>query len=77
MITSAKVSLLSLPGRAEIEGQVKAYLEAFTDPRDPLEAGNQDAKKLYTTLIGPAEKLIPKNGRVVILPDGSRPSADC
>jgi hypothetical protein len=45
--------------------------QPFTDPRDPLEAGNPDGKKLYATLLQPVEKLIPANSRVVILPDGS------
>lgn len=70
-ITPANVSLFPLPGSAEIDLTVKEYLGSFTDPRDPLEAGNQDGKKLYTTLIQPAEKLIPKNSRVIVLPDGS------
>ncbi len=70
-ITPAKVSLFPLPGSAEVGSTVKAYLGSFTDPRDPLEAGNQDGKKLYATLIQPAEKLIPKNSRVIVLPDGN------
>lgn len=70
VITGKGISLFPLPGRAEIDAAVKAYLESFTDPRDPLETGNADAKKLYTTLILPAEKLIPKNSRVMVLPDG-------
>ncbi len=71
VITPASVSLLPLPGSAEIDSTVKAYLASFTGPRDPLEAGNADGKKLYTTLIQPAEKLIPNNSRVIVLPDGS------
>jgi hypothetical protein len=69
VITPAKVSLLPLPGRAEIDSRVMSYLGAFPGPRDPLEAGNADGKKLYETLIEPAEKLIPKNSRVIVLPD--------
>jgi len=69
VITPEKVTLLPLPGRAEIDAAVVSYLEAFPEPRDPLEAGNADGKKLYETLIAPAEKLIPKDSRVVILPD--------
>ena len=69
VITPAKVSLFPLPGRAEIDSRVTSYLEAFPDPRDPLEAGNADGKKLYETLIEPVERLIPKNSRVIILPD--------
>jgi len=69
VITATGVSLFPLPSRAEIDATAKSYLDSFTDPRDPLETGNPDAKKLYTTLIQPAEKLIPKNSRVIILPD--------
>jgi CHAT domain-containing protein len=71
VITPTRISLFPLPGRAEIEATVKSYLESFTDPRDPLEAGNEDGKKLYATLIQPAENLIPRNSRVVVLPDGN------
>jgi CHAT domain-containing protein/tetratricopeptide (TPR) repeat protein len=70
VITPAKVFLLPLPRRAEIDSGVKSYLGAFPDPRDPLETSNVDGKKLYETLIEPAEKLIPRNSRVIILPDG-------
>ena len=69
VITPEKVTLLPLPGRAEIDSAVVSYLEAFPEPRDPAEAGNADGRKLYETLIAPAEKLIPKDSRVVILPD--------
>jgi CHAT domain-containing protein/tetratricopeptide (TPR) repeat protein len=71
VITPTRISLFQLPRRAEIDGAEKSYIESFTDPRDPLETGNADAKKLYTTLIQPTEKLIPKNSRVVVLPDGN------
>jgi CHAT domain-containing protein len=71
VITPARISLFPLAGKAELDATVKSYLESFTGPRDPLEAGNADGKKLYTTLIQPAEKVIPKNGRVIVLPDGN------
>ncbi len=70
VITPTKVSLLPLPGRSEIDALVKSYLDVFPEPRDPLETSNADGKKLYEILIEPAEKLIPKNSRVIILPDG-------
>jgi len=70
-ITPESVVLADLPPSAEIEGAVKSYRLSFLDPRDPLESGNTDAKKLYAALLQPAEKFIPKNSRVVILPDGS------
>jgi CHAT domain-containing protein/Tfp pilus assembly protein PilF len=71
IITPAKISVVTLPASAEIDATVKAYRQSFLDPRDPLEAQNADGKKLYATLIEPAEKLIPKNSRVIVLPDGS------
>lgn len=71
VITPLKKSLFPLPPSAELDQHVKSYRDSFTEPRDPLEAGNNDGKKLYATLVQPAESLIPKNGRVIILPDGS------
>jgi hypothetical protein len=70
-ITPAKTTLITLPASAEIDAAVKSYRQAFLDPRDPIDAGNADGKKLYSVLIEPAEKLIPRNSRVVVLPDGS------
>lgn len=71
VISPTKTALFLLPASSEIDTTAKAYRESFLDPRDPLESGNADGKKLYDTLIRPAEKLIPKNSRVIILPDGS------
>lgn len=71
VITPSGVSLFPLPGSAEIDSAVKSYRESFTGPLDPLEAGNENGRKLYAILIQPVEKLIPKNSRVIVLPDGS------
>jgi len=70
-ITPTETFLIPLPASPEIDSALKAYRDSFTGPRDPLEAGNADGKKLYSTLIQPVEKIIPKNSRVVILPDGT------
>lgn len=69
-ISPTNVALFPLPGRAEIDAALRSYLVSFTGPRDPLETGNAAGKKLYEMLIEPAEKLIPKNSRVILLPDG-------
>ena len=71
VITPTSTSLRPLPPSQEIDALVKSYRDAFTDPRDPLEAGNPDGKRLYETLVQPAGKSIPKNSRVIVLPDGS------
>jgi len=71
VITPLQTSHVPLPPSAEIETSVKSYRQALLDPRDPLDAGNAEGKKLYETLVRPAEKFIPKDSRVVIFPDGS------
>lgn len=70
-ITPTGISLFPLPRRAEIDSVVRSYRDSFTGPRDPLEAGNENGRKLYSALIQPAENLIPKNSRVIVLADGS------
>jgi CHAT domain-containing protein len=71
VITSTKASMITLPASGDIASMVKSYRQSFLEPRDPVEVGNTDGRKLYSLLVEPAEKLIPKNSRVVILPDGS------
>jgi CHAT domain-containing protein len=71
VVTPTKVSLLPVPARPEIDAAISAYRESFLDLRDPLESGNVYGRKLFDVLIRPAEKLIPHDSRVVILPDGS------
>ena len=67
----AKNHFLSLPPQTEIDPLVKSYRERILDGDNPLEAANSPAAKLYSVLIAPAEKLIPHNSRVIVLPDGS------
>ena len=70
VITRSGVSLIPLPATSEIEPILKAYRQALLSPRDVLETSNEDGRKLYEILIGPAQKLIPPGSRVIILPDG-------
>jgi CHAT domain-containing protein len=71
VIAPHKTSLIALPSNQEIDALGKSYRESFTGPHDPLEAKNAEGQKLYSLLVQPAEKLIPRNSRVIILPDGS------
>jgi CHAT domain-containing protein len=70
VIAPSKISLFPLPKRSEIDAAAYSYLDSFNGPLDPLESPNSTGRKLYETLIRPAETLIPKNSRVIILPDG-------
>jgi CHAT domain-containing protein len=63
--------LFVLPAEAEIAARVKSYQASILKSRDPLRESNPDAQWLYTTLVGPAEPLIPKDSRVFVVPSGS------
>jgi len=69
-VTPSKTSLVALT-TTDLDASVRSYRQSFLEPQDPLEAGNLAGKKLYAQLIQPAEQWLPKNSRVVVLPDGS------
>lgn len=71
VIAPSKTTLFPLPKSGDIDAAVKSYRDTFVDPRDPFESGKALGTKLYESLVLPAEKLIPKDSRVIILPDGS------
>jgi CHAT domain-containing protein len=69
-ITPRKVTLFHLPAAAEIGAAVERYRLALTGPQDVLESANLDGSFLYHTLVAPVHDLLPKDGRVFIIPDG-------
>ncbi|SRR5579871_1377721 len=71
VVTPARVELFNLPPAQVIDDAVRRYGKAMADPRDPLEAGNEDGIALYQLLVEPAAKLIASASSVVIIPDGS------
>ncbi|HJZ63067.1 MAG TPA: CHAT domain-containing protein [Candidatus Acidoferrum sp.] len=71
VITPSKISILPLSSASVIEADLKSYRDTFVDPRDPFDSGKALGTKLYESLVLPAEKLIPKSSRVIILPDRS------
>ena len=71
VITPLKTHCLKLPKASEIDPVLKSFREALLGPRDVLEAGNTDGKKLYEILVQPVIKLIPKGSRVILLPDAN------
>lgn len=70
-ITPTQVHYVILPGATEINTLVKSYTDAMLRGRDVLATRNEDGAKLYELLIEPVKKLIPKDSRVIVLPDGS------
>ena len=67
---SARSAFVPLPAASEINSLVEQYRRILTGPRDPLQAGADVGSELYEKLIGPVQKLIPPNGRVIVIPDG-------
>lgn len=70
-ITPQKVSLFRLPPAAEIKARVERYRKAIIDQRESSQTANDDGAALYRILVEPAKDLLPKNGKVFIIPDGS------
>jgi CHAT domain-containing protein len=63
--------LFQLPPKQQIDPVVQTYGEAVQASRDVIQDSNASGKRLYEMLIAPAQNLIPRNSRVVIVPDGS------
>ena len=71
VVSSARTTFVKLPPAAEIEESVQRYRRVLTGPLDALQSSDAEGRKLYETLIGPVQKLIPRNSRVAIIPDRS------
>jgi CHAT domain-containing protein len=69
-ITTHHTRLFPLPAQSAIETQVHSYQNAILKSTDPLHEQNQAAKTLYETLVAPAAEMIPKDSKVLIIPDG-------
>jgi CHAT domain-containing protein len=69
-ITPQKIVLSTLPPASEIDAAVQRYRKALLGPLDILTSTN-DGSALYRILIAPAEKLLPKDAKVFVVPDGT------
>lgn len=70
-ITPQKANLFTLPPGSEIEAAVQRYRKALGGPGDVLESSDQDGRRLYRTLIAPAQELLKRDAKVFVIPDGS------
>jgi CHAT domain-containing protein len=70
-ITPQETVLFNLPPGAEIDAAAQRYRQDLGGPRDVLESGDGDGQYLYRTLIAPAQSLLKKDVKVLIIPDGS------
>jgi CHAT domain-containing protein/tetratricopeptide (TPR) repeat protein len=71
VVTPDRTKVFPLPASAEIAPLIQAYRKSLLGSRDPLQAGDKSGQQLYQTLVAPAAELLPHNGRVVLITDGS------
>jgi CHAT domain-containing protein len=70
-VTANRTVRFPLPPAAEIDAAVQRYRQALLGWQDVLKTANADGSYLYHTLVGPAQKLIAPNSRVILITDGS------
>jgi CHAT domain-containing protein/Tfp pilus assembly protein PilF len=70
-ITAQKTGLFSLPPKSEIDPTVQRYRKALAEQQEFLPRTDADGRALYSTLVAPAQALLPKDGKVFVIPDGS------
>lgn len=70
-VTPTKTICFTLPPSSEIDAAVHSYREAVASAKNVAETEQSAGEKLYAMLVAPAQKLIPQNSRVILLPDGS------
>lgn len=69
--TAQKLKLFPLPARSEIEPAAQRYRKALSEQQEFLQTADADGRALYRTLVAPAQEFLPKNAKVVIIPDGA------
>ena len=70
-ITAEKTRLFPLPRASEIDEAVQRYQRALAGPQDVLETSNANGIALYQLLVAPAQALLAKDRKVLIVADGS------
>jgi CHAT domain-containing protein/tetratricopeptide (TPR) repeat protein len=72
VLSARGVKLLPLPPAKQIETLVRQHQATIADAMaDPLGANQSAGDKLYQMLVAPAAESIPKDARVIIVPDGA------
>ena len=71
ILPSGRLKIFFLAPAEQIDAAVQSYAGALLGPRDVLQTANSSGTALYKMLVAPAQDLIPKGSRVVIVPDGS------
>ena len=70
IISAGGMNAVTLPREAEIRALIENYDRSILDLRDPLMTENPAARKLYDTLVAPAQPFVEKTGKAIVVPDG-------
>jgi CHAT domain-containing protein len=70
VVTPSHTFSCRLPPEAEIRGLVERYQAVIQNLRDPLKVDAPAGRKLYETLIAPANRLLGNSKRVILTADG-------
>ena len=68
VITPTKLSCFPLPKESEVAPLVQSYRQSILEGHDVLASDRAGGEQLYSMLVAPARKLIPRNSRVILLP---------
>jgi CHAT domain-containing protein len=69
-IDRRKCELHELPNRTALQNDVEMLKNALTSPGSGDDALRRTARKLYLSLVGPAEKRLGKSRHLIVVPDG-------
>jgi CHAT domain-containing protein/Tfp pilus assembly protein PilF len=70
-ITPVKTQCFEIPKASDLESLAASYSRNIRDLRDPQGPGGALGQRLYTMLVEPAQQLLPKDGRLILLGDPS------
>jgi CHAT domain-containing protein/tetratricopeptide (TPR) repeat protein len=70
-ITPVKTQCFEIPKASDLEPLAASYSKTIHDLRDPRGPGSAQGQQLYTMLVEPAQQLLPKDGRLILLADPS------
>ncbi|HUS07049.1 MAG TPA: CHAT domain-containing protein, partial [Bryobacteraceae bacterium] len=71
VLTRGKITPFRIPGEEKITALVEAHSRFIQNLRDPLTSENPPGAELFKVLLGEASKLIPREGKAIIVPDGA------
>jgi CHAT domain-containing protein len=69
LVAPSHFDLFTLAGGSEIEQKARDYNQTLQGPENPQDL-EQQGQSLYALLVEPVQKLIPRDAKLVIVPDG-------